>query len=109
MLSVYSYLRFYRQDHTLANVAALSTPQPLIRHMQANLVEVMASGGKAPTFKFFFYAQAADSPPTSGFFLVELIVNTSTASSQVKIKADDASLAPHFQELFLATLGSFGF
>lgn len=96
-------------DHTLANVAALSTPQPLIRHMQANLVEVMASGGKAPTFKFFFYAQAADSPPTSGFFLVELIVNTSTASSQVKIKADDASLAPHFQELFLATLGSFGF
>lgn len=76
--------------------------------MQANLVEVMASGGKAPTLKFFFYAQAADSPPTSGFFLVELMVNTSTGASQAKIKADDASLAPAFQELFLSILSSFG-
>jgi hypothetical protein len=95
-------------DHTLSSPAALPTPQPLISHMQANLVEVMASGGKAPTFKFFFYAQAADSPPTSGFFLVELVVNTSTGSSLAKIKADDASLATAFQELFLAILSSFG-
>lgn len=92
----------------MSSPAALPTPVPLLRHMQAKSVECMASGGKAPTFKFFFYGQAVDAPAASGFFLVELLVNTSTGSSQAKIKADDASLAPAFRDFFLAALSSFG-
>lgn len=102
------YLIAKLQDHTLSSPAALPTPLPLLRHMQAKSVECMASGGKAPTFKFFFYGQAVDAPAASGFFLVELLVNTSTGSSQAKIKADDASLAPAFRDFFLSALSSFG-
>lgn len=76
--------------------------------MQAHSVECMASGGQAPKFKFFFFAQVADSPPSTGFFLVEFVVNTSSGISQAKVKADNADLVPAFGDLFVSTLRKFG-
>lgn len=87
-------------------IAALTTPQALIRHMQANSIQCIASGGQSPTFKFFFFAQKLDGPPL--FFLVECIVNTTSAKAQVKIKADDATASEAFFGLFQSALSKFG-
>lgn len=81
-------------------------PQPLVRHMQGNSVLCMASG-QAP-LKFFFFAQLADIPSGTGFFLVELLVNTSSGLAHAKIKADDASLAPSFADILQSALSEFG-
>ncbi|CAM6096190.1 unnamed protein product [Calypogeia fissa] len=81
-------------------------PQPLAKHMQANSVLCMASG-QAP-LKFFFFAQLADVPSGTGFFLVELVVNTSSGLASAKIKADDASLAPSFADILQSALSKFG-
>ncbi|CAD5190647.1 unnamed protein product [Musa acuminata subsp. burmannicoides] len=87
-------------------IAALTTPQALIRHMQASSIQCIASGGQSPNFKFFFFAQKLDGPPL--FFLVECIVNTSSAKAQVKIKADDATASEAFFGLFQSALSKFG-
>ncbi|CAL9146931.1 beta-adaptin-like protein A [Musa acuminata AAA Group] len=86
-------------------IAALTTPQALIRHMQASSIQCIASGGQSPNFKFFFFAQKLDGPPL--FFLVECIVNTSSAKAQVKIKADDATASEAFFGLFQSALSKF--
>ncbi|KAJ0989268.1 hypothetical protein J5N97_007624 [Dioscorea zingiberensis] len=83
-------------------VAALTTPQALLRHMQSHSIQCIASGGQAPNFKFFFFAQRADEP--SSFFLVECLINTSTAKTQIKIKADDSSVSEAFSALFQSAL-----
>nr|GMD44254.1 beta-adaptin-like protein A [Ipomoea batatas] len=85
-------------------VAALTTTQALIRHMQANSINCIASGGQAPNFKFFFFAQNANDECT---YLVECITN-SAGKAQVKIKADDQSTSQAFLELFQSTLSKFG-
>ncbi|CAL9081225.1 unnamed protein product [Musa acuminata var. zebrina] len=87
-------------------IAALTTPQALIRHMLASSIQCIASGGQSPNFKFFFFAQKLDGPPL--FFLVECIVNTSSAKAQVKIKADDATASEAFFGLFQSALSKFG-
>ncbi|URD76701.1 hypothetical protein MUK42_35579 [Musa troglodytarum] len=87
-------------------VAALTTPQALIRHMQTSSIQCIASGGQSPNFKFFFFAQKLDGPPS--FFLVECLVNTSSAKAQVKIKADDATASEVFFGLFQSALSKFG-
>ncbi|KAK8509285.1 hypothetical protein V6N12_018367 [Hibiscus sabdariffa] len=69
-------------------VAALTAPQALIRHMQSHSIHCIASGGQSPSFKFFFFAQKTESSST---YLVECIINTSSANAQTKIKADDQS------------------
>lgn len=74
--------------------------------MQASSIQCIASGGQSPTFKFFFFAQKLDGPPL--FFLVECIVNTSSAKAQVKIKADDATASEAFFGLFQSALSKFG-
>lgn len=87
-------------------LVAFAGPQPLVRHMQANSVLCMASGN-AP-LKFFFFSQMADVPTGTGFFLVELLVTTSSGLAQAKIKADDASLAPSFADVLQSALSKFG-
>ncbi|CAI9755649.1 unnamed protein product [Fraxinus pennsylvanica] len=47
---------------------ALSSPQVLLRHMQGHSIQCIASGGQAPNFKFFFFAQKEGEPST---YLVE--------------------------------------
>ncbi|KAF5193777.1 Beta-adaptin-like protein a [Thalictrum thalictroides] len=87
-------------------VAALSTPQVLQKHMQGHSIHCIASGGQAPNFKFFFFAQKAEEP--TNFFLVQCLYNTSSAQAQIKIKADDPSTSDAFAILFLSVLSKFG-
>lgn len=96
------------QEYTFPAQAmvGLTGPQPLVRHMQTNSVQCMASGN-AP-LKFFFFAQLADAPANTGFFLVELVVTTSSGLASAKIKADDSSLAPAFADSLQSALSKFG-
>ncbi|KAI3977433.1 hypothetical protein MKX01_000346 [Papaver californicum] len=87
-------------------IAALTSPQVLLRHMQAHSVHCIASGGQAPNFKFFFYAQKAEESTT--FFLVECVISTATSKAQMKLKADDQSLSEAFSTLFQSALSKFG-
>ncbi|AQK96807.1 Adaptin region family protein [Zea mays] len=84
---------------------ALMNPQSLIRHMQSNHIQCIASGGQPPNYKFFFYAQKDGA---AAFFLVECIVNTASAKAQLKIKADDGTAAEAFSSLFQSALSKFG-
>lgn len=95
---------FYLQECSLTpqGAAALTTPQALLRHMQGHSIQCIASGGQAPNFKFFFFAQRADEP--SSFFLVECLINASSAKAQLKIKADDSSVSEAFSALFQSAL-----
>ncbi|XP_004291213.1 PREDICTED: beta-adaptin-like protein A [Fragaria vesca subsp. vesca] len=95
------------QDYSInaQGVAALTTPQSLLKHMQGHSIHCIASGGKSPTFKFFFFAQQAEGSST---FLVECIVNTSSAKAQIKIKADDQSATEPFSSVFQSALSKFG-
>nr|XP_043606513.1 beta-adaptin-like protein A [Erigeron canadensis] len=86
-------------------VAALMNPQALVQHMQVYYIHCIASGGQAPNFKFFFFAQKADEPSN---FLVECIINSSTCKAQIKIKADDQSASQAFADLFQSALSKFG-
>ncbi|XP_020105678.1 beta-adaptin-like protein A [Ananas comosus] len=86
-------------------VVGLTTPQSLIRHMQGHSIQCIASGGQSPNYKFFFFAQKEGS---SVFFLVECIINTSSAKVHLKIKAEDGSAAEPFSALFQLALLKFG-
>lgn len=86
-------------------IAALTAPQALLRHMQGNSIQCIASGGQSPNFKFFFFAQKAEE---SSHYLVECIINTSSAKAQLKIKADDQSTAQVFSDIFQSALSKFG-
>lgn len=86
-------------------VVALTTPQALLRHMQTQSIHCIASGGQSPNFKFFFFAQKAEE---SSSFLVECIINTSSAKAQTKIKAEDQSASQAFSSLFQTALSKFG-
>uniref|UniRef100_A0A1D1YPU2 Beta-adaptin-like protein n=1 Tax=Anthurium amnicola TaxID=1678845 RepID=A0A1D1YPU2_9ARAE len=89
-----------------SGVAGLMTPQALLRHMQGHSIQCIASGGQPPNFKFFFFAQKADESPS--FFLVECLINSSSAKVQMKIKADDGSASDAFSALFQSALTKFG-
>jgi hypothetical protein len=95
------------QEYTFPpqTLVGFAGPQPLVRHMQGHFVLCMASG-QAP-LKFFFFAQLADVASGTGFFLVELIVTTSSGLAQAKIKADDGSLAPSFADILQSALSKF--
>jgi hypothetical protein len=80
-------------------------PQSLIRHMQSNYIQCIASGGQPPNYKFYFYGQKAGA---AAFYLVECIVNTASAKAQLKIKAEDGTTAEAFSTLFQSVLSQFG-
>ncbi|KAB2019454.1 hypothetical protein ERO13_D08G272500v2 [Gossypium hirsutum] len=86
-------------------VAALTAPQALLRHMQSHSIHCIASGGQSPNFKFFFFAQKFEE---SSNYLVECVINTSSAKAQVKIKADDQNTSQDFSTLFESALSKFG-
>ncbi|GAU14185.1 hypothetical protein TSUD_307450, partial [Trifolium subterraneum] len=86
-------------------IASLITPNALLRHMQSHSIQCIASGGQSPNFKFFFFAQKAEE---ASIYLVECIINTSSAKSQIKIKADDQSSSQAFSTLFQSALSKFG-
>ncbi|KAJ6330123.1 hypothetical protein OIU76_008866 [Salix suchowensis] len=84
---------------------ALTTPQALPRHLQGHSIHCIASGGQAPNLKFFFFAQKAEE---SSIFLIECKINTSSAKTQITIKADDQSMSQAFSTLFQSALSRFG-
>lgn len=86
-------------------VAAMTNPQALSQHMQAYSINCVASGGQAPNFKFFFFAQKAEELSA---YLVECVINSSSCKVQLKIKADDQSTSRAFSDLFEAALSKFG-
>ncbi|OIW14600.1 hypothetical protein TanjilG_32942 [Lupinus angustifolius] len=86
-------------------IALLTSPQTLLQHMLSHSIHCIASGGQSPNLKFFFFAQKVEDAST---YLVECIINTSSAKSQVKIKADDQSSSPAFSTLFESALSKFG-
>lgn len=95
------------EEHSLSpqGIASLTTPHALVRHMRSHLIHCIASGGQSPNFKFFFFAQKAEA---TSIYLVECIINTSSAKSQIKIKADDQSSSQAFSTLFQSALSKFG-
>ncbi|KAL4603368.1 hypothetical protein ACB098_10G100500 [Castanea mollissima] len=95
------------QEYSISpqGIAALTTSEALLRHMQGHSIHCIASGGQSPNFKFFFFAQKAEELST---FLVECIINTSSAKAQIKIKADDQSASQAFSALFQSALSKFG-
>ncbi|GMG99055.1 hypothetical protein Nepgr_000895 [Nepenthes gracilis] len=86
-------------------VAALTTPQALVRHMQGHSIHCIASGGQAPNFKYFFFAQKTED---ASLFLVECVINTSSCKAQIKVKADDQSTSQAFSDSFQSALSQFG-
>ena len=67
--------------------------------------QTMASGGTAPQFKFFFFAQPAHDK--TKHFLMEMLLNTGTNTAQITIKSDAApTLVAEFTELVKKTLRS---
>ncbi|GAB2233445.1 hypothetical protein Droror1_Dr00002668 [Drosera rotundifolia] len=90
---------------TPLGVASLTTPQTLLKHMQGHSIQCIASGGQAPNFKYFFFAQKVDD---KSLYLVECIINTSSGKAQIKIKADDQSTAQAFSDLLQSALSKFG-
>ncbi|GKV03387.1 hypothetical protein SLEP1_g15695 [Rubroshorea leprosula] len=95
------------QEYSLSpqGIAALTAPQALLRHMQGHSIQCIASGGQSPNFKFFFFAQKAEEPSN---YLVECIINSSSAKAQMKIKADDQSTSQAFSDIFQSALSKFG-
>ncbi|KAI4999256.1 hypothetical protein ZWY2020_003845 [Hordeum vulgare] len=85
--------------------ASLMNPQSLIRHMQSNYIQCIASGGQPPNYKFYFYGQKAGA---AAVYLVECIVNTASAKAQLKIKVEDGTTADAFSTLFQSVLSQFG-
>ncbi|KAL8054301.1 hypothetical protein ABFX02_05G128500 [Erythranthe guttata] len=86
-------------------VAAMTNPKALAQHMQNYSMHCVASGGQAPNFKFFLFAQKAEEPSA---YLVECVINSSSCKVQLKIKADDQSTSQAFSDLFQAALSKFG-
>ncbi|KAL1562217.1 beta-adaptin-like protein A [Salvia divinorum] len=86
-------------------VAGMMNPQALPQHMQGHSINCIASGGQAPKFKFFFFAQKEDG---SSAYLVECIINSSSCKVQLKIKADEQATSQAFSELFQSALSKFG-
>ncbi|KAM3412821.1 hypothetical protein ACQJBY_004159 [Aegilops geniculata] len=90
---------------TPQGAASLMNHQLLIRHMQNNYIQCVASGGQPPNRKFFFYGQKAGA---ADFYLVDCTVNTASPKAQLKIKADDGATAEAFSTLFRSVLSEFG-
>lgn len=104
---LFLFCNYYFQEYTMnpQGVAALTTPQSLLRHMQGHSIHCIASGGQAPNFKFFFFAQKAEELST---FLVECVINSSSCKAQLKIKADDETTSQAFSDLFQSALSTLG-
>ncbi|XP_051129481.1 beta-adaptin-like protein A [Andrographis paniculata] len=88
-------------------VAALTNPQALPQHMQRHSIFCIASGGHAPNFKFFFFAQKSSESESAGY-LIECIINSSSCKVQVKIKCDDQNTSKAFFQVFQSALAKFG-
>ena len=72
------------------------------RVMTAN-VAVMASGGAPPTYRFYFHGQRADREDR---VLIETVINRSTGTASVTVKADDAQTPDQFATVYKMLLSN---
>jgi hypothetical protein len=63
----------------------------------------MASGGRAPIFRFYFYAKPFGS---TALLLVEVLVDKSLGSASVTVKCQDKALVQPFLEMLHGCLDS---
>ncbi|KAH7420610.1 hypothetical protein KP509_13G014400 [Ceratopteris richardii] len=98
------------EDYGLSSQAAanLTGPQPLLKHMQTHLIHCIASGGQAPNFKFFFFAQKSNASTGLGYFLVECIINVTARKCTVNYKTDESDLLESFAAVFKSAILNFG-
>lgn len=98
------------QEYTLTPqaVANLTGPQPLLRHMQAQSIHCIASGGQAPNFKFFFFAQKSNASAGVGYFLVECIINVTAKKCTANYKTEESDLLENFANIFQLAIFKFG-
>jgi hypothetical protein len=81
--------------------------------MQTKLIHCIASGGQAPSFRFFFFAQkqqdrGAIAIAGSSYFLVECSVSTASKKCVANYKADEAGLVQSFADIFKSAVQAFG-
>lgn len=72
--------------------------------MAAANIATMASGGASPTYKFYFFCQAADG---SARALMETIVSRSTSQATVVVKAENSALGERLIPYFRNSLQQF--
>ena len=64
-------------------------------------IATMASGGKAPVFRFYMYAKPR---AKAEFLLVETVVDKGAASATVTVKSEDTSSVAAFADLYRSCL-----
>ena len=64
-------------------------------------IATMASGGKAPVFRFYMYAKPQ---AKAEFLMVETIVDKGAGSATVTIKSEDPSSVPAFADVYRSCL-----
>jgi hypothetical protein len=77
--------------------------QDFCRKAASQGIATMASGGRAPLFRFYFYAKPVSS---DAVLLVEVLVDKSAGSASVTVKSRDAANVQAFVELVRSCLES---
>ncbi|GLI59252.1 hypothetical protein VaNZ11_001098 [Volvox africanus] len=90
-----------------ATVAAITANnhRDFTQHMTQAYIHTIASGGQAPSFRYYFYGQNAG--PSAALYLVELLLRSDSGNIQVTIKTADSAALPAFLELWSACLTGF--
>ncbi|GIL71417.1 hypothetical protein Vretimale_2716 [Volvox reticuliferus] len=90
-----------------ATVAAITANnhRDFTQHMTQAYIHTIASGGQAPSFRYYFYGQNAG--PSAALYLVELLLRSDSGNMQVTMKTGDTSSLPAFMELWNACLTGF--
>lgn len=73
--------------------------------MNGRHLATIASGGAAPTYRFYFHAQHA--PPAAHRYLVEVIASKPSSSLAVTVKSDDAGSLQGALQLLQGVLQAF--
>ncbi|EFJ51657.1 hypothetical protein VOLCADRAFT_56821 [Volvox carteri f. nagariensis] len=90
-----------------ATVAAIvaNNHRDFTQHMTQAYIHTIASGGQAPSFRYYFYGQNAGQ--SAALYLVELLLRSDTGNMQVTVKTADTASLPAFLELWNACLTGF--
>ncbi|GLC44199.1 hypothetical protein PLESTB_000752500 [Pleodorina starrii] len=90
-----------------ATVAAITANnhRDFTQHMTQAYIHTIASGGQAPSFRYYFYGQNAG--PSGALYLVELLLRSDSGNMTVTVKTGDTSALPAFLELWNACLTGF--
>jgi len=86
---------------SVVSAMARNGHQDFCNHMKHQKFHVMASGGDASFYKYYFYAQPVGQP--ANWFLIEFLVNAMNNEAKIQVKSDipsDACLLKFKETLF---------